>query len=197
MLLALIILLSGCVINQFMQVAAGPVVLQNLTVGNADDQWNRAPQMLTGYLHKGSELWTRDGIPLDRLIIFPGIENGGTLFKSLSKDLVYPAYQAGMLPNEITELTQSTLVKFYGGDTLVNTAGLRPHALAAHRAVMFDLDISSAENPRIKGRALAFVEAEQLYLMLFMAAEIHYFDEHWEQALRVMESAKVATTERT
>ena len=189
------VLLSGCVSNQFMQVASGPVVLKDLTVGNNDNQWNRAPQILTGYLYKGSELWTRDGIPLDRLIIIPGVENGGTLFRSASKDLVYPAYQSGMLPNEITELTQSTLVKFYGGDTLVETAGLRPHALAAHRAVMFDLDISSAENPRIKGRALAFVEAEQLYLMLFMATEIHYFDEHWDQAMRIMESAKVIPQE--
>ncbi|MEM7080700.1 MAG: hypothetical protein AAF513_18935 [Pseudomonadota bacterium] len=189
---ALLGALSGCVSTQFAAVSAGPVVMGNLNVNATDGMWNKAPDVMTGHLHKGSELWTRDGTLLDQLLVLPGISNGGTLFKSNNKALVYPEYKNNMLPNEIVELTEASLAKLMGTNILVESGGLRPHRLGEQRAVMFDLTLTGAEAPRRQGRALAFVNNEQLYVMIYVATQIHYFDKHWDAALRLMESARVS-----
>jgi hypothetical protein len=184
-----ILLLGGCVSTQFSLVAPGQVALSDMSVTAADSGWNRAPQSMTGFLHKGSEMWTRDGILLDRLFLFPGIPNGGALFKSRDDSLVFPAFKQTMLPNEIAELTQSSLTKLFGAESIVETSGLRPHRLGDRRAIMFDLTLTTADQPRRHGRALGFIEANRLYLMTYIATEVYYFNKHWSQAEAVMESA--------
>ncbi len=193
-LLALVstLLLSSCVSTQFSLVSPGAVMVGNLSMSAADGGWNRAPGIYLGGMRDDSELWTRDGLPLDRLLIIPAVGNGGTLFVSNSDALVFPAFEADMLPNEIVELTQSSLAKYYGVNTAVEAGGLRPHRLGERRAVMFDLEATPSEAPAQQGRVLAFVEDDELYLMIYIATELYYFDKHWDAALQLMESATVA-----
>lgn len=186
------LLLGGCVSTQFKAVTAGQLALGGLEVETVDPLWNKAPQVLTGHLHKGSELWTRDGLLLDYLLLVPGIDDGKAVFRSRSESLVYPPFRKDMLPNEIVELTESSLVKLNGAGVVVTSSGLRPYRLGEHRAVMFDLELTSGEEPRRLGRAVAFVKDEQLYLMLYVATKVHYFEKHWQQALATMQSARVA-----
>lgn len=185
--------LAGCVSTQFKAVAPGTVSLGDLTVEATDASWNKAPQTMTRHLHKGSQLWTRDGLLLDYMVLIPGVSNGGTLFKSRSKSLVYPAYQAGMLPNEIVELTESSLAKLNGTDVAVSSANLRPFRLGAQRAVMFDLTLIGTDGPSRRGRAVAFVQDEALYLMLYVGTRLHYFDKHWDSALATMNTARLSS----
>ena len=140
-----------------------------MSISTQDAGWNKAPQTMTSYLRADSELWTRDGILLDRLFIIPNVGNGGALFKSGSKDLVFPSFKRDMLPNEIVELVEASFAKLLGDDTLVESSGLRPYQLEGQRAVMFELTTNSAEQPRRKGRSLAFVHGEALYLVVFLA----------------------------
>lgn len=183
--------LGGCVSTQFKAVTAGPFALGNLEVETVDPLWNKAPRIMTGHLYKGSELWTRDGLLLDYLLLVPEIDAGEAIFRSRSKSLVYPKFRKDMLPNEIVELTESSLVKLNGPSVVVTSSGLRPFGLGEQRAVMFDLELTSAEEPRRFGRAVAFVKDERLYLMLYVATKLHYFDKHWGQALATMRSARV------
>ena len=188
----LMLLLAGCMTTQFSTVGPGQVAVASLSLEVSDSKWNRAPQTLTGYLHSGSEVWTRDGMLLDQLIVVPQVNNGGTLFKSSSDSLVYPTFRQDMLPNEIVELTEGSLAKLMGTNTIVEASGLRPYRLGDQRAVMFDLMVTSADAPRRMGRVLAFVQNDSLSWMTYLGTEIHYFDKHWESALQVMQSAAVA-----
>jgi len=192
LLMVWIIGLAGCTSTQFAALSPGTVKVQGLTVEAADASWNKAPRMLTPHLHKGSQLWTRDGPLLDYMVLIPDVEDGETLFKSRSKSLVYPSYRKGMLPNEIIEVVESSLAKLSGNNVVVTSAGLRPYKLGNQRALMFDLELVDAEGPRRKGRAVIFVEDEQLYVMMYVATSLYYFDKHWESALATMNSAKIA-----
>jgi hypothetical protein len=185
--------LAGCVSNQFKAVVPGTVQVGDLTVEATDASWNKAPQTMTWHLHKGSQLWTRDGLLLDYMVLIPGVSDGGTLFKSRSKSLVYPAYQAGMLPNEIVELTESSLAKLNGTDVAVSSSHLRPFRLGAQPAVMFDLTLIGTDGPSRRGRAVAFVQDESLYLMLYVGTQLHYFDKHWDSALATMNTARLSS----
>ena len=187
-----LVVLGGCVSTQFAAVVPGEVAVENLTVTASDGAWNKAPDTMTGSLVDGSEMWTRDGLLLDRLILIPGVANGGTLFESASEALVYPEYKSGMLPNEIVELTQSSLAKLTGNEAVVETSGLRPHRLGEQRAIMFDMTVTTSEGPRLQGRALAFINNDELYLITYIATAIFYFDKHWDEALAIMESANVS-----
>ena len=192
---AALLVLAGCATTQFAAVTAGQVAINDLTVSPSDSGWNKAPDTLTPWLHPASEVWTRDGVLLDRLILVPGVMNGGTLFKSTHESLVYPEFRAGMLPNEVADLTVSSVQKLLGTDAAVTMAHLRPHRLGEQRAVMFDLEIEAGEMPRRQGRVLAFVSSDRLYMLVYIAAAIHYFDKHWEQALAVMESARIVSVD--
>lgn len=185
--------LVGCVSNQFKALAPGSVRVGDMTVEATDASWNKAPQTMTWHLHKGSQLWTRDGLLLDYMVLIPGVSDGGTLFKSRSKSLVYPTYQSGMLPNEIVELTESSLAKLNGTDVAVSSSGLRPFRLGEQQAVMFELTLTGSEGPSRRGRAVAFVQDQTLYLMLYVGTKLHYFDKHWDSALATMNTARLAS----
>ena len=185
--------LSGCVSTQFKALAPGPVGVGDMQVEVMDAPWNKAPGTMTKHLHKGSQLWTRDGVLLDYLMLIPAVADGGTLFKSRHKSLVYPSYAAGMLPNEIVELTESSLAKLNGTDVVVSSSGLRPFRLGQQRAVMFDLTLASSEGPSRRGRAVAFVENQAFYLMLYVGTKRHYFDKHWDSALETMKTARLSS----
>lgn len=190
--IGLAFLLGGCVSTQFKAVTAGQLTLGDLEVETVDPLWNKSPGILTAYLHDDSELWTRDGLLLDYLLLVPGVDDGEAVFHSRSDSLVFPLFSKDMLPNEIVELTESSLVKLNGDSVVVTSSGLRPYRLGEQRAVMFDLELTSADEPRRFGRAVAFVKNEQLYLMLYVATELYYFDKHWGKALATMDSARVA-----
>jgi len=185
------VFLQGCVSTQYTLVSPGVVALNSLTVVAADANWNVAPGVLTAYLHKGSQMWTRDGLLLDRLILIDGVTNGQAIFKSNNSAIVYAEYRNGMLPNEIAELTASSLTTHFGAGTLVESSGLRPTELMGQQAAMFDVTIRGTDTPVRKGRVITFVDNNRLFLMMYIATEIYYFDKHWDSALRVMESASV------
>lgn len=189
--LALLFILPGCISTQFSLVAPGSLTVGSLSLTTPDQGWNRAPEIYRGGLRDDSELWTRDGLLLDRLFIIPAVSNGGTLFVSKNEALVFPSFKQNMLPNEIVELTQSSLAKYYGIETVIETSGLRPYRLGSRRAFMFDMAATATEVPSQHGRVLAFIQDSQLYLLIYIATELHYFDKHWDAALALMQSANV------
>lgn len=187
MMVFLCLVISACVSNQYTVVAPGPVHVKNLKV-TTDGHWNKTPAMNSVYLKNGNELWTRDGLLLDKLFVFPGVDENYALFSSNSKDLVYPLFDKGMLPNEIVELTKESLTKLYGSDALVESTNLRPHRISGKKAIMFDITINTAEQPTTSGRVAAYIDGGKLYQIIFLASEIYYFDKHWSEAEKLMES---------
>ena len=188
LLLVFVAGITGCVVS-YSLVPAGIVAVQDLAV-QADTGWNKAPPATTPMARKTSETWTRDGLLLDRLVFIPGVQEGEPLLVSRDQSAALPVFRADMLPNELEELVESTIVKSFGeGQAVVTTENLRPYRFGTDPGVMFNLSVTVTESPEYEGTVGAFVSGQKLYLVYFLGAAPYYYDKHRTAAEAVIESA--------
>jgi hypothetical protein len=189
-----ILLLTGCVTG-YTLVEPGPIFVGELTV-DAGSGYNKAPRVSLSTQRKGSQSWTQDGLLLDRLTIIPAVADGEPLLKPTSKDAALPVFRKDMLPNEIEELLESTILKIYGeGNATVNTSNLRPHRYGTDRGILFDVSAMVTESPSYKGIVGAFIVQEHLYILWFLAAEPYYYSKHVQKAEAIIHSARLIGAE--
>lgn len=182
--------LCGCV-PAYTLVAPGRVDVAELRV-DTTVAWNLAPRSLDRASRTGTQLWTRDGLLLDRLYIVPGVPDGETVFLNQRDDAALPPFRADMLPNEIEELIESSIAKLFGeGAVSVSTSNLRPHRYGDNRGVLFNLSIAASDGPDYRGLAGTFVANQSLYLMLYVAAEPYYFEKHLADAEAAITGARL------
>ena len=185
----LVVLVWGCV--TYSAVGPGALDYNGLKI-QTSQAWNLAPTQATPAARTGSRVWTQDGILLDRIMIIPAVPSGESLFKTSASDQALPVFQADMLPNEIEELTESSLVKLFGeGGAIVETANLRPHRYGDNNGILFDLNVAVSDGPNYKGLVGAFVVAERLYLIFYLGAEPYYYEKHLDEALVIIKGARV------
>lgn len=185
-----LLLLCGCA--TWSLVPAGPVTVGALHL-TSHAAWNKAPSLVLPQARKGAVVWTQDGLMLDRLVIVPAVPDGEPLFKDRKGHAALPRFKAGMLPNELEDLAESSVTKLMGeGDAAVTTSRLRPHRYGEHGGILLDLDASITDGPDYKGVAGAFEANGQLYFLLYLAATPHYFDKHLAEAEAIIKSATLA-----
>ena len=193
--LIVLVSLAGCAPTKYMLVTPGVVAVDDLTV-QAGAGWNQAPAVATPVARKTSATWTRDGMLLDRFSIIPGVPDGEPLFIVKDKSAALPVFRADMLPNEIEELLESTIVKLFGeGQAVVSTSNLRPYRYGDNPGVMFDLEATVTDSPMYNGIVGAFIADEKLYVMFFLGAQPHYYEKHIAEAESIIRSALIAETE--
>jgi len=187
--LAFAISVSGCTTMSFVAVAPGPVLVGDLSL-TPSTTWNAAPAMVRPYSRRDAQVWTQDGLLLDRIMIIPAVADGETLFVSREDTAALPTFRSDMLPNELEEFTESSLVTLFGeGNAVVSTSGLRPHRFGENQGVLFDFDASLTDSPDFRGLAGAFIVDELLYMMLYVAAEPYYYGKHIDEARSIIETA--------
>lgn len=192
---AAVLILAACTTVSYRLVVPGVQTIGSLRI-TAGAGWNVAPTANTPAARSNSRTWTRDGLLLDRLIIIPAVADGEPLFVSRDKAIALPAFRPDMLPNEIEELVESSIVKFYGeGNATVSTSNLRPQPFGTHGGFLFDMEAAVTESPNYKGIAGAFIYEEKLYMSIFLAATPNYFDKHVADATAVIKS--MSTSEPT
>ncbi len=188
--LAVLATLAGCVTG-FTLVPPGSNTAQDLQV-SAGSGWNLAPAGFTMGARKGAQTWTQDGLALNRLVLIPGVADGETLLVDKRDTAALPTFRKDMLPNEIEELVESTLVKYFGeGNATVSTANLRPQIFDGERGVMFDISAKLSDSPDYKGTIGAFIADEKLYTVWYIAADPHYYDKHSAAADAIIKSATI------
>ncbi len=180
---------AGCVATGYTLVPPGPNAALELQV-NVDSGWNMASPMMTPAARAGAQTWTQDGLLLDRLVLIPAVADGETLFVDRSDTAALPVFRSNMLPNEIEELIESTLVKYFGeGQATVSTSNLRPQMYGDQRGVMFDLSAQLSDSPDYRGTIGAFIANDKLYTIWYIAAHPHYYDKHSQRADAIIKSA--------
>lgn len=184
-----LLLLSGCI--SFTAVGPGEMNNSGLVV-TTESAWNQAPMEMSRLLRPDSRSWTRNGMFLDRLIIIPAVASGEPVFRQTSQSQALPLFDSTMLPNEIEELTESSIVKLFGeGGAVVETANLRPHRFGNNRGVMFDLEVSVSDGPDYGGLVGAMIVDNKLNLVIFLGAKPHYYEALIEQVTRIIEDTRV------
>ena len=185
-------LLGGCVTG-YTTVQPGVNSFGPMRV-TADENWNNAPSGFMPTSRKMSRTWTQDGLLLDRITIIPRVADGESIFVSRDKSAALPVFRADMLPNEIEELVESSITKLYGeGQSSVSTSNLRPQGFGEHGGFMFDIDAAVTESPDYRGSVGAFIVDDELYMVIFLAADPYYYDKHAARADAIIKSATLGT----
>jgi hypothetical protein len=185
-------MLSGCVTG-YTLVEPGSRAIGGKLIVNASAGWNQAPSYVANGSRKGAQTWTHDGLLLDRLVFIPSIPDGETLLISRDKAAALPTFSKDMLPNEIEELVESSIVKYFGeGQAAVSTSNLRPHKFGEQRGFMFDLEAVVTDSPQYKGVVGAFIADDELYIMWYICAMPFYFDKHLADAESIIRGASLA-----
>ena len=182
-------LVSGCV--SFSAVSPGAVQVGALQL-DPSMTWNAAPNLNSAYTNRDTQIWTQDGLLLNRIIIVPGIDDGETIFRQFDSSQALPAFEADMLAHEIEELVESSIVKSFGeGQVSVQTENLRPNRFGASKGFMFDMLVAVSDGPNYRGLIGAFVDSDRLYLLMYFGAEPYYFDKRREEAESLIKSARL------
>lgn len=184
-------LAAGCATTAYRAVIPGVHEIGAMKVA-AGPGWNLVPGSATPSSRPASRTWTQDGLLLDRLMLIPGVNDGESIVRSRDAAAALPVFRSDMLPNELEELVESTIVKLYGeGNAVVSTSNLRPQGFGGHPGVKFDLHAAVTDSPDYRGIVGAFIYEQRLYLILFIGAEPHYFDKHRDKVDAIIDSVSM------
>jgi hypothetical protein len=151
--------------------------------------WANAVGPLNGGM--SGTVWTIDGFGLNELRFLTGVAAGDPLLRINGvdrKNMV--AYSATMLPDDVMEMTASTLGK--AGDQQLRTSGLRPVPFGTATGFRFDLAFTTKDGLQMKGMALFAQRRNKLDLILFVAPSEYYYDRYVATVEKVFSSVRVA-----
>lgn len=195
-ILVLVMGLSGCV--AYVALDPGVVELETRLAVTTDRQWSRMS------VHGGrvwNEVWTVNGPLLDSLKIAAGIDDGKPLvFVTEEKAKNIARFRAGMGPEDLVGLVTGTLAETAGGKDF-EMIRVAPDRVAEHEGVRFEFRFgtgaagSGIETDR-HAIGVAFEADKRLYVLLFHAAEMHYFEALRPAAEAVIRSARLVRQPR-
>ena len=151
---------------------AAAVVNGKMTVTPSQD-WNRWSARPS---EKG-ELWTRDGFALNELSFFAAIKHGEPIYRELDKtNQPLPKFKSEMLPTDLVELFEISN-RIVLQTPLFAIDHVEPAKLGGHDGVRFSYHYAlESDQLNRKGEGVAANIDGKLYLVNFVAPEIHYFD---------------------
>lgn len=149
-----------------------PVGKLGLSVTPPND-WNR----LGAKIGRNAESWTLDGLSLNDLSFYAGIEEGRTLFREVDKkNRPLPKFTASMLPTDLVSLFEGSY-RVAAGTSLFEIGKIEPAIFAGKPGVRFTYSfVQQGEEVRRNGEGTGAIIGGKLYLITFEAPVIHYFD---------------------
>lgn len=148
--------------------------------------WNRFEDSGAG----ASEFWTMDGIALDRLRFFVALAEGESLARPLGKRPL-PAFRAAMSPHEIVELYEAFTTEDASAFELVR---LSPARFLGTDGFRFEFELKRRlDHLALRGLGYGAVVGGRLYLVIYSAPKLYYFDRHLAAAEAAVASARLTS----
>ena len=185
--LFLLIFLSGCATYETVQ--TGSASVGSLQVKTASQWTSINPDFLAPGGPTG--VWTKDGTHLNYVLLYDGVEDGQTLFKVQGNETEpYPAFRSVMAESEVSELVADSIKRFAGANEVV-VVKLTPTTFAGRQGFAVELAYTGKSELDYRAYASGAVIEEELYLIIFNAPRLHFFDKDIEQVRRIVNSATV------
>ncbi len=174
---ALAVALASPAAAGYKLMAAGkPVAVAKsaLTVTPSVD-WNR----LGARPGRNAESWTLDGLSLNDLTFYGGIQNNKTLFREVDKkNRPLPRFSSTMLLPDIAALFESSY-RIAGSTSLFSIDSMDPAKFGGHEGFKFTYSFTvQDEEVERKGVAYGAIVGGKLYVATYEAPKIHYFAKH-------------------
>lgn len=183
-LLGAALLLCGCV--AMVKTGPGNVTVKDGLTVTSDGNWNRLDLPRAG----NDEIWTSDGLPLDTLIFYVGVREGEALVvPPTGSARKPPAFRAGMGPNEIVELYETSITQ---DGSAFKLDRLAPATFGGASGFRFEFTmVRKSDDVTLRGVAQGAVVKGRLYLVAFRATRAHYFAKHLPRAEALFRSALI------
>ena len=179
------VLVAGCA--AFAAVGPGPVTVGDGMTVTLDGKWNRAPSV---FAPTKGELWTAEGVPVDRLVFFVGLAEGDALMKLRGAgDKKLPPFRAGMNPSEIAEFYEAYATADGSSFALKR---LEPAPFAGGEGFRFEFQsVRKSDELALAGVGYGAVRAGKLYLIVYTAPRVHFFPKYLPQVETIARSVRI------
>lgn len=133
------------------------------------------------------ETWTVDGVMLQSLRLYSGLEDGDPLFRLDAEDM--PVFRKDMLAGEAVEFIVDSIAREGGAN--VRSSNLRPAPFGEEAGYRVDLTFFSNTGLEMRGLAAGTVVDDRLYLILYVGAASHYFPKYEDNVNRLIDSVRI------
>jgi len=182
-LLAIAALLAGCADERV--VHPGVVSTHGGIVIDTPIAWTRS-------VYPRYEIWTIDGIRLNRLYIVPSVKSGEHVFLERRVDAKHPdapAFRTGMRAEEIRDIVLDALTET--GAIGIQSKDLRPAHFGALDGLRFEFSASTAAGQLYRGMVLAAAHGDELSFLLWMAPAERYYGRDATSVAHILDSARI------
>jgi len=139
-------------------------------------EWNRVSSVWAIDDIRAVEDWTLNGPYLDSMSFVTGLKGGRYIIRQSRRDAQQvPKFRSDMTAPEITAMLES-FYRVKAGTVDLRTTSLKPRPLMGFPGFQWDYDHLDQDEVWRRGRAVGAVIGGRLYLVLFDAARMHYFD---------------------
>ena len=139
-------------------------------------EWNRVSTTWAIDDIRAVEDWTLNGPYLDSLSFVTGLKGGRYIIRQSKRDAQQvPKFRSDMTAPEITAMLES-FFRVKAGTVDFRTTSLKPRTLMGYPGFQWDYDHLDQDEVWRRGRAVGAVIGGRLYLILFDATRMHYFD---------------------
>ena len=154
------------------------------------DEFSVGPTMAWSQAQFGERhLWTINGVALEAIWFYAGIKDGEALIVNAGADEDVPRFDADMRPNEVMELILDSLGRT--GTVNVAGSGLRPAEFGSMKGYRFKLSLQTQEGLMKRGMAIGTIREQKLQLIVYLAADMYYYDRYLNEAERIFASVEV------
>lgn len=137
--------------------------------------WNRAPRSIFFDLSEVED-WTQNGLYLDGISLVTDLKDKKALIRQYRRaDRQVPVFRSDMTAPELAAMVES-LYRIRGGAVDFKTTSLTPRQFMGYPGFQQDYEHLDGDEVRRKGRVVGAVIGGRLYMILFDAARMHYFD---------------------
>lgn len=148
------------------------------------NRWTRRPG-------KKAEAWTLDGLNLNEITFYGGIETGDTLLKDRNKKTKpLPRFDSSMLIPDIVQWFEANN-RIVLDTALFEVDSIVPTQFAGQQGFRFTYHyVATGDELVRKGEAVGAMVEDKLYLINYAAPEIHFFDHNRDDFVQLVESVR-------
>ncbi|HEX7872439.1 MAG TPA: hypothetical protein VF475_05970 [Sphingobium sp.] len=183
--------LTASVVSANSLIAPGPQagIAKSRLGAKPDGEWNR----LSRRDGKRVELWTLDGDALNKVVFFAGVPVGEPILREIDKkNRPLPKVAGNMLITDIPALLETT----YRSQFAVNQMQIdsqEPALLSGNKGIKFTYSFMRADDEvQRKGEGVGAMVKGQLYLVIYEAPSLYFFDKDLEKFHKLAESLSLS-----
>jgi hypothetical protein len=185
--LLLVLLVTGCA--PYALVEPKRIAIDNGLTVEPQIAWTR-PNPDSIQKRGPTQAWTVDGFALDEVLFYPGIADGQPLARQVDGQEKLPVFKKDLTAPEIMDLLEAT-VRRANQTTLTETHNLRPADFGGVPGFRFEMNVVLKDELPRKAIAAGAVSDGKLYMIVYQAPRLYYFDKYADVVERIIASAQL------